>query len=99
MLCGAAVGMFLCVMLCVGLIWSRTFVVSQANEEGLEKYDAILQSSQGYSVSLAVIDWTVRKFPKTATILPGGHIWGISSAKEEEEEEEYDEDERGVWGH
>ena len=99
MLCGAAVGMFLCVMLCVGLIWSRTFVVSQANEEGLEKYDAILQSSQGYSVSLAVIDWTVRKLPKAATILPGGQIWGVSSVNEEEEDEEYDEDERGVWGH
>ncbi|MBO7543748.1 CvpA family protein [bacterium] len=68
--CGAAVGVFLCVMLCIGLIWSRTLVVSQANGEGLSKYDAILQSSQGYSVSLAVIDWTKSKFPKFSSLLP-----------------------------
>ena len=100
MLCGAAVGVFLCVMLCIGLVWSRTLVASQANEEGLSKYDAILQSSQGYSVSMAITDWTVHRFPKFSVILPDGHPWGSGSSDFEPEDGEstYD-DEIGVWGH
>lgn len=97
MLCGAAVGVFLCVMLCVGLMWSRTLVSAQANDDGLAKYDAILQSSQGYSVSLAIIDRTVRIFPRFASILPNGQVF--SDAKEDGAFDEEDEDERGIWGH
>ena len=100
MLCGAAVGVFLCVMLCIGLVWSRTLVASQANDEGLAKYDAILQSSQGYSVSMAITDWTVRRFPKFSAILPDGHsLESESSAFDQEEGESSYDDERGIWGH
>lgn len=101
MLCGAAVGIFLCVMLCIGLMWSRTLVASQANEEGLEKYDAILQSSQGYSVSMAITDWTVLHYPKFASILPGEKAGEAESSKDQEEDQEDSafDDERGIWGH
>lgn len=99
MLCGAAVGVFLCVMLCIGLMWSRSLVASQANDDGLEKYDAILQSSQGFSVSLAITDWTVTRFPKFASILPEGGSWGVATSGGQDESESEYEDERGILGH
>ena len=98
MLCGAAVGIFLCLMLCVGLMWSRTLVNSQANSEGQENYDSFLQSSNGYSISLAIIGKTVSVFPRFGSILPEGKLFSDSSSNTADTDFDED-DERGILGH
>lgn len=96
MLCGTGMGLFACVMLCVGLLWARTLVEAQANSEGLQKYDSIMASSQGYMASMAAVDWVSQNFPQTRNLLPNGCVWPGGRVLEEDWDEE---EERGLINH
>ena len=85
LICGFCVGLFACLLLCVALLWGRTFVSSQANEDGRGAYDGLLASSQGYMVSMAVIDWLEGTFPQLGTLLPEERLWRRTEENDFEE--------------